>query len=67
MPFASAIQAVPDRKSRVPCPILTGQLAEGGIANRVHQITTPESVKDLKFCDADRTIDAMLKHAGASV
>jgi TRAP-type C4-dicarboxylate transport system substrate-binding protein len=47
--------------------ILTWWWMEGGIANRVRPITTPDSVKGLKFRGADRTIDTMLKKAGASV
>lgn len=47
--------------------ILTWWWTEGGIANRKLPITTPESVVDLKFRGADRTIDVMLKEAGASV
>jgi TRAP-type C4-dicarboxylate transport system substrate-binding protein len=47
--------------------ILTWWWTEGGIANRVRPITTPDTVKGLKFRGADRTIDTMLKQAGASV
>lgn len=47
--------------------ILTWWWTEGGIANRVRPITTPDTVKGLKFRGADRTIDIMLKQAGASV
>jgi TRAP-type C4-dicarboxylate transport system substrate-binding protein len=47
--------------------ILTWWWTEGGIADKVRPITTPESVKGLKFRGADRTIDTMLKAAGASV
>lgn len=47
--------------------ILTWWWTEGGIADRTRSITTPDSVKGLKFRGADRTIDTMLKQAGASV
>ncbi|MDN5843563.1 MAG: TRAP transporter substrate-binding protein DctP [Alcaligenaceae bacterium] len=47
--------------------ILTWWWTEGGIADKVRPITTPDSVKGLKFRGADRTIDTMLKAAGASV
>lgn len=47
--------------------ILTWWWTEGGIADRVRPITTPDTVKGLKFRGADRTIDTMLKQAGASV
>jgi TRAP-type C4-dicarboxylate transport system substrate-binding protein len=47
--------------------ILTWWWTEGGIADTVRPITTPDSVKGLKFRGADRTIDTMLKTAGASV
>lgn len=47
--------------------ILTWWWTEGGIADRVRPITTPNTVSGLKFRGADRTIDTMLKQAGASV
>ncbi|CAM5784433.1 TRAP transporter substrate-binding protein DctP [Castellaniella caeni] len=47
--------------------ILTWWWTEGGIADKVRPITTPDSVNGLKFRGADRTIDTMLKAAGASV
>lgn len=47
--------------------ILTWWWTEGGIADKVRPITMPDSVKGLKFRGADRTIDTMLKSAGASV
>lgn len=47
--------------------ILTWWWTEGGIANRVRAITDPASVAGLKFRGADRTLDAMLVKAGASV
>ncbi len=47
--------------------ILTWWWTEGGIANKAHPIMTPDSVKGLKFRGADRTIDTMLRAAGASV
>jgi len=47
--------------------ILTWWWMEGGMANRVRPLTGPESVHGLKFRGADRTIDGMLREAGASV
>jgi len=47
--------------------ILTWWWMEGGIANRVRPTTDPQSVNGLKFRGADRTIDQMLREAGASV
>jgi len=47
--------------------VLTWWWLEGGIANRVRPTTGPESVQGLKFRGADRTIDGMLREAGASV
>jgi TRAP-type C4-dicarboxylate transport system substrate-binding protein len=47
--------------------ILTWWWTDGGIATRVRPVTGPESVKGLKMRGADRTIDTVLKSAGASV
>jgi len=47
--------------------ILTWWWMEGGIANRVRPTSDPQSVAGLKFRGADRTIDHMLREAGASV
>lgn len=47
--------------------IVTWWWTEGGFANRVHPIGSPADVKGLKFRGADRTIDAALQEAGASV
>lgn len=47
--------------------VLTWWWTEGGIATNANAITTPDSVKGLKFRGADRTIDTMLQKAGASV
>jgi len=46
---------------------LTWWWTEGGIANRTREVGGPESVKGLKMRGADRSIDTMLKSAGASV
>jgi len=62
--YEKLLQAVAEKQG---FHILTWWWMEGGIANRVRPITTPDSVKGLKFRGADRTIDAMLKNAGASV
>lgn len=47
--------------------ILTWWWTEGGIATNSTPITSPDSVKGMKFRGADRTIDFMLQEAGASV
>ncbi len=47
--------------------ILTWWWTEGGIANQERAITGPDSVDGLKMRGADRTIDAVLSSAGASV
>jgi len=62
--YEKRLQAVAEKQG---FHILTWWWTEGGIADRVRPITTPDSVKGLKFRGADRTIDTMLKQAGASV
>jgi TRAP-type C4-dicarboxylate transport system substrate-binding protein len=62
--YEKRLQAVAEKQG---FHILTWWWTEGGIADRVRPITTPDSVKGLKFRGADRTIDVMLKQAGASV
>ncbi|HTN66563.1 MAG TPA: TRAP transporter substrate-binding protein DctP [Burkholderiaceae bacterium] len=62
--YEKRLQAVAEKQG---FHILTWWWTEGGIADRVRPITTPESVKGLKFRGADRTLDTMLKQAGASV
>ncbi|TAL82519.1 MAG: ABC transporter substrate-binding protein [Candidimonas sp.] len=62
--YEKLLQAVAEKQG---FHILTWWWMEGGIANRVRPITTPDTVKGLKFRGADRTIDTMLKSAGASV
>ncbi len=62
--YEKRLQAVAEKQG---FHILTWWWTEGGIADRVRPITTPEMVKGLKFRGADRTIDTMLKQAGASV
>lgn len=62
--YEKRLQAVAEKQG---FHILTWWWTEGGIANRVRPITTPDTVKGLKFRGADRTIDTMLKQAGASV
>jgi TRAP-type C4-dicarboxylate transport system substrate-binding protein len=47
--------------------ILTWWWTEGGFAVRNRPITDPSSVEGLKLRGADRTLDAMMKQAGASV
>ena len=47
--------------------IVTWWWTEGGFANRVRPIGVPDGVRGLKFRGADRTVDAALKDAGASV
>ncbi|AUL46958.1 hypothetical protein BBB39_08245 [Bordetella trematum] len=47
--------------------LLTWWWTEGGIANREREIGAPDTVKGLKMRGADRSIDTMLKSAGASV
>lgn len=62
--YEKRLQAVAEKQG---FHILTWWWTEGGIANRVRPITTSDSVKGLKFRGADRTLDTMLKAAGASV
>jgi len=62
--YEKRLQAVAEKQG---IHILTWWWTEGGIADRVRPITTPDSVKGLKFRGADRTVDTMLEHAGASV
>jgi TRAP-type C4-dicarboxylate transport system substrate-binding protein len=62
--YEKRLQAVAEKQG---FHILTWWWTEGGIANRARPITTPDSVKGLKFRGADRTLDTMLKQAGASV
>lgn len=62
--YETRLQAVAEKQG---FHILTWWWTEGGIANRARPITTPETVKGLKFRGADRTLDSMLKNAGASV
>lgn len=62
--YEKRLQAVAEKQG---FHILTWWWTEGGIADRVRPITTPDTVKGLKFRGADRTIDVMLKQAGASV
>ncbi len=62
--YETQLQAVAEKQG---FHILTWWWTEGGIANRVRPITTPDTVKGLKFRGADRTIDTMLTQAGASV
>jgi TRAP-type C4-dicarboxylate transport system substrate-binding protein len=62
--YEKRLQAVAEKQG---FHILTWWWTEGGIANRVRPITTPDTVKGLKFRGADRTLDTMLKQAGASV
>lgn len=62
--YEKQLQAVVEKQG---FHILTWWWTEGGIADRVRPITTPDTVKGLKFRGADRTIDTMLKQAGASV
>ncbi|HEX2531580.1 MAG TPA: TRAP transporter substrate-binding protein DctP [Burkholderiaceae bacterium] len=62
--YEKRLQAVAERQG---FHILTWWWTEGGIANRVRPTTTPDTVKGLKFRGADRTLDTMLKQAGASV
>ncbi|MGB7480107.1 MAG: TRAP transporter substrate-binding protein DctP, partial [Burkholderiaceae bacterium] len=62
--YEKRLQAVAEKQG---FHILTWWWTEGGIANRARPITTPDTVKGLKFRGADRTLDTMLKEAGASV
>lgn len=62
--YEKRLQAVAEKQG---FHILTWWWTEGGIADRVRPITTPDTVNGLKFRGADRTIDTMLKQAGASV
>ena len=62
--YETKLQAVAEKQG---FRILTWWWTEGGIADRVRPITTPDTVKGLKFRGADRTLDTMLKDAGASV
>lgn len=62
--FAKKLQEVAEANG---LHILTWWWTEGGFANRVHPIGNPDGVKGLKFRGADRTVDAALKEAGASV
>lgn len=62
--YETKLQAVAEKQG---FRILTWWWTEGGIADRVRPITTPDTVKGLKFRGADRTLDTMLKEAGASV
>ena len=62
--YEKRLQAVAEKQG---FRILTWWWTEGGIADRVRPITTPDTVKGLKFRGADRTLDTMLKQAGASV
>lgn len=62
--YERRLQAVAEKQG---FHILTWWWTEGGIADRVRPITTPDTVKGLKFRGADRTLDTMLKNAGASV
>lgn len=62
--YEKRLQAVAEKQG---FHILTWWWTEGGIANRERPITTPDTVKGLKFRGADRTLDTMLKQAGASV
>lgn len=62
--YEKRLQAVAEKQG---FHILTWWWTEGGIADRVRPITTPDTVKGLKFRGADRTLDTMLKQAGASV
>lgn len=63
-PFHQKVQEVAEANG---LHLLTWWWTEGGFANRVHPITGPESVKGLKMRGADKTVDLMLKAAGASV
>lgn len=63
-PYAKKLQEVAEANG---IHIVTWWWTEGGFANRVHPIGMPDGVKGLKFRGADRTVDAALKEAGASV
>lgn len=62
--YEKRLQAIAEKQG---FHILTWWWTEGGMADRVRPITTPDSVKGLKLRGADRTLDTMLKQAGASV
>lgn len=63
-PYAQKLQEIAEANG---IHIVTWWWTEGGFVNRVRPIGAPDGVKGLKFRGADRTVDAALREAGASV